>query len=72
MRSGSRTFAGNPVTPVIESLSMTNAFAPACGTDYCYTLGGKLVCRTWASGIVTTYYAQERSYLNVERKTEGP
>ena len=51
----SRTFAGNPVTPVIETPSMTDASVPANGTDYSYTLGGKLATRTWARGAVTDY-----------------
>ena len=55
VRFVSRTFAANPVTSVSETLSMTDASAPACGTDYSYTLGGKLATRTWARGIVTTY-----------------
>ena len=55
VRSVSRTFVGNPVTPVTDIRSMTAASAPACGTAYSYTLGGKLATRTWARGIVTTY-----------------
>ena len=54
VRSVSRTFACNPVTPVIDIRSMTSTPMPACGMGYSYTFGGKLAIRTCPRGIVTT------------------